>query len=114
VNRRQALTAAAAALAAAALPTAAPALIRPTLAVYDPDLEVSVRFADEWRRRGATLISVEQDLVRACRALPADTRLAGLTRHADWLIAEGEMRARGRRLTLASSGDADLCAWESA
>jgi hypothetical protein len=77
--------------AAAALPAAARAA-QTVLTVYDSRLPESLAFART--RRGAKF-----DLAQASnRALPAASRIEGLTGWSDWIDLRGEYELRGLRL----------------
>ncbi len=91
-DRRAVLKGGAVLGAAAGLPLAARAASH-DLTVYDSRLPESRAFAQT--RRGGPLL----DLADAnLRALPAATRIEGLTGWSDWIDLRGELELRGLRL----------------
>ena len=110
-DRRAVLKGGAVLSAAAGLPLAASAAA-PALTVYDSRLPESAAFART--RNGGRQI----DLASAnLRALPAATRIEGLTGWSDWIDLRGELELRGLRVVAEDrvaaplSGRAHLFRW---
>jgi hypothetical protein len=122
MNRREILQRSAA-MAAIGSGLFAPSRVRarePLTAVFfDPRFKASQRFAETQAGRGATMLSVEDDVMRQWRALlkkrkpGQELRIGGLTQYSELLITRANGREAGLRLRFHAeqkeNGDALHC-----
>jgi hypothetical protein len=83
-----------------------------SILLHDPALEAGRRFAAAGEQRGGEVRAIEGDRIRFAKGLLADRpgMIAGVSRHADFILIEDVAREAGYRPAATVYGRAGLCA----